>query len=1182
MRLTGRSTFSKIPSFSQTRIVGATDAHAQYLALTCIQQSQKTIIVLPTFREVSQWASIFAANDALLRDFDAEAAILPFWSLWGADRFVNQMLTKRQRVHALSALLDPERRVVILTTLQGLGQKSISPERFSERVRKFSVGEHLDQDNFLEYLDVSGYRSASAVEEEGVYSARGSIIDVFSPNYQDAIRFEFNEESVSSIRMFSVDDQKSRKSIQSITVVPALEMFILPSERKAARQKVYDYLLSLTNVPTHDIDGFMEAYNRSSNSSQFDILAPLLCSESATGFDFAQKAAAVIFPKTIDACKKSYLDSQFDFERAWELDVQGNKISLNPNQHFEPLDKILERVTSQKSIVDIGSPLISAGAVDAVVELTTAFQGISGHMSAAARFDQWFSAIESIVRIDHGTVIIFASNLEHQNRIESLLNHRAMSCTKVTSVAQSHFDSSAKPQSSGQIIISIGDLSNWIWLDEDRTLFLPEHELSGIAPKKVRTSSSRLKNYLSSFRDLKVGDLVVHILHGIGRYQGMSTMKVANILGDFLQLEYFGGDKIYLPVDKLNLLQRYSSSGDADSSASLDRLGSGGWERRRLKVKQSVKDMADKLLKLQAERAVSKHHVYAKPNDDYFKFESEFPYEETEDQLKSIQEINHDLEASSSMDRLICGDVGFGKTEVALRAAFRVVSEGLQVLILVPTTILCYQHFRTFSDRLGRHGIKVGQLNRFVSAKTVKEVLDGLATGRIDVVVGTHKILNKSLKVKRLGLLIVDEEQKFGVIHKERLKELRAGADILTLTATPIPRTMHMAMLGLRDISIISTPPHNRLSVRTFVAKFEESLIKTAIEQEVARGGQVFFVHNRVEDIAEITAFVKSLAPKAEVRFAHGQMKEQDLERTIIDFIELKFDVLVCTTIIESGVDMPNVNTMIVNNADRFGLAQLYQMRGRVGRSSMQAYAYFLTKNPGDLSDDARKRLEVLSMHQELGSGFQIASHDLEIRGAGNLLGVDQSGHASEVGLETYTDLLNEAIAELKGQEPPPQKIDTEIKLPVTAMLNQNYVPAEGQRLQLYKSLFSVDSFSEIEVLESEVEDRFGPLPDDAKKLFGIARIKYILSQAGAHQISLDRNVGAFEVKFGSLQERQIDIMIKVVNQSPASYRLSPDYRLFIYWDALREHNATSLKELDLISGLIDLLNPIAIEMGIL
>jgi transcription-repair coupling factor (superfamily II helicase) len=625
----------------------------------------------------------------------------------------------------------------------------------------------------------------------------------------------------------------------------------------------------------------------------------------------------------------------------------------------------------------------------------------------------------------------------------------------------------------------------------------------------------------------------------------------------------------------LQLLQRYTTgAGDEQRTAPLDKLKGQGWNKRKSQARKSVRDMADQLLRIQAQRELASGLPLSSKNDRYIRFESEFSYVETDDQMRAIADVNADMEKIQPMDRLVCGDVGFGKTEVALRAAFRAVESGYQVLVLVPTTVLCYQHHRSFTERMHAYGIRVAQLNRFVKSKDAALTLSQLETGQVDIVVGTHRLLSKDIKPKKLGLMIVDEEQRFGVGHKEALKSIRAGCHVLTLTATPIPRTLHMAMLGLRDISIIATPPPNRLSVKTYISKWDDTLVREAIEAELNRGGQVFFLHNRVEDIVAIRQKIKDLVPAANVRFAHGQMSEDKLEQVILDFIERKFNVMVCTTIIESGIDMPNVNTLIVNNAQQFGLAQLYQIRGRVGRSSRQAYAYFMVPPEERLSDESRKRLEVLSVYQQLGSGFQVARHDLEIRGAGNLLGAEQSGRIDEVGLELYTEMLSQAIAEVRGQKVH-EKVDPEIKISFAASIPGTYMESEQHRLDIYKRIFTAETLSDVSNLRLEIKDRFGPLIDEVEMLCRVAELKVILKQLRV-TILLRSEHGMCELKFAALSAEEIQKITAAAQKFPRDFQLTADFRLLIavrqMWSIKLEH------QLAFCSALVERLLPLYAE----
>jgi transcription-repair coupling factor (superfamily II helicase) len=598
-------------------------------------------------------------------------------------------------------------------------------------------------------------------------------------------------------------------------------------------------------------------------------------------------------------------------------------------------------------------------------------------------------------------------------------------------------------------------------------------------------------------------------------------------------------------VDRLNLVQKYAG-GEGAAQPPLDRLKSQGWVKRKSKVKKAVAELADKLMRFQAQRKLARGPRLSDPGDLYYQFEGDFPFDETEDQWQAIDDVNKDLSGLEPMDRLVCGDVGFGKTEVALRAAMRAVVDGWQVMVLAPTTVLSFQHYKTFWQRFDKYRVRVGLLNRFVSAKQVTQARKDFADGRLDILIGTHRILSKDVKPKHLGLVVVDEEQRFGVTHKEAIKSLRAGCHVLTLTATPIPRSLHMAMLGLRNISIISTPPVERLAIRTYVAQMDEELIRQGVERELQRGGQVFFVHNRVENILQMREFLGEILPGVEIRVAHGQMREHELERVMVNFIEGKFPMLLCTTIIESGLDIPNVNTIFVNRAENFGLAQLYQMRGRVGRSSRQSYAYFLTRSDMSLNPDAARRLELLAAHQELGSGFQIANYDLEMRGAGNLLGGEQSGHVADVGLELYTEMLQEEIEKLQGETPVTgARLDTELKIPVTATIPKSYVTSENQRLSLYKSLFSEHEIEQVQALRRDTRDRFGPMPISCERIFKIAELKILLGQIKASVLS-SLQADRYEIRFHSLTESEIATIADACGRDSQVYELRPDFSLVV------------------------------------
>ena len=1132
----------------------------------------KLIVVLPSMKEVQIW-SRFLEYLPGWKD-RITAGILPPWTGWAADRFVNQSRIRHQRLYALGILRSSEASLV-LTTLEGLGQTTLSPATFENSSFPLKAGEEYDQDELAGRLVDLGYNLASTVEEPGQYTLRGAILDVFCPSSLRPFRIEFLGDTITSIRSFDPVKQRSLTDFKTIDIRPATEVLTRAAARKQQAQALFDALLT-QSIESTDRDGMLAAFQASGRFQGLDMFGPVLNEEGAKGLDFALDFATnesiskpiVIFPKPIETCFESYATFFDQVARDYQEDLVRKRPAIDPNKHFPPVDKLKQAIHESTDIVEFGNPYTRPGVelIRMAAQLAPAAVPMSGEPGLAL-FDKWIDLFESMRRQASCTIVILCHQEEQVERVINLLEHRRITAFKNFEVLSKLVAGSIG--NSESVVVGLGDLASHIWLEDEATLVVPEQSIFGSSSKKRRPASAKLQTYLSSFKDLKTGNLVVHVEHGIGRYLGLTSLQLGSTNGDFLILEFAGGDKIYLPVDRLNLLQRYNEGGEEAPRQTLDRLGGPQWDNRKSRVRKAIRDMAEELLKTQAKRSVISHHTYSPPDETFLRFEAAFPFEETEDQLRAIEEVEDDLMTGKAMDRLICGDVGFGKTEVALRAAMRVVLEGFQVLVLVPTTVLCYQHYRTFSNRLESFGAKVAQVNRFVKGTNIRESLAGLASGQVDVLVGTHRILSKDIKPKRLGLLVIDEEQRFGVAHKEKLKALKVGCDILTLSATPIPRTLHMAMVGLRDISIIATPPHDRLSIRTFIANFDEVLIADAIRQEVRRGGQVFFIHNRVQDIEEMRTLVKSLVPEIEIRTAHGQMKEQQLEKVIVEFMDQRFPVLLCTTIVESGIDMPNVNTLIVNRADQFGLSQLYQLRGRVGRSNVQAYAYFLTPPVERLTEDAIKRLDVLAAHQELGAGFQIASHDLELRGAGNLLGGEQSGHATAVGLELYTDMLEQAIAELQGA-PIETKVDTEIQLPIEAVIPVSYVEAENERLQLYKALFATATLSELNKFKQDVSDRYGTPPADMEQLYKIGRLKQLLRHLQVKKIK-SGGEAVCDLTFASLTEQRISQLTNFVKGHGSRYQLMPDYRLRIFLDLSKDPNSKD----GLLTGIIARLDPL-------
>jgi len=634
---------------------------------------------------------------------------------------------------------------------------------------------------------------------------------------------------------------------------------------------------------------------------------------------------------------------------------------------------------------------------------------------------------------------------------------------------------------------------------------------------------------------------MVHVDFGIGLYRGLIHLKSGGVEGDFLLLEYAGGDRLYLPVDRLNLVQKYAGGEGADPR--IDRLGGSGWEKAKSRARAAAEEMAQELLTIQAARHLHNGTRFSPPDALFREFEAEFAYEETPDQLAAIEDVIADMISDRPMDRLVCGDVGYGKTEVAMRAAFKAVLDGKQVAVLVPTTILAQQHYETFTKRFANHPVTVEVLSRFRPPAVQKEILKRLAKGEVDIIIGTHRLLQSDVTFRDLGLLVVDEEQRFGVSHKEKLKKLRATVDLLTLTATPIPRTLHMAMTGIRDLSIIDTPPVDRLAIKTFVARFSEELIREAVLRELRRGGQVFFVHNRVQTIDAMAEHLKRIVPEATIAIGHGQMDEKELERVMLGFMHGESNLLVCSTIIESGLDIPTANTLIVNRADTFGLSQLYQIRGRVGRSKQRAYAWFLLPPEGTITDDARERLRILQEITELGAGFRIASHDLELRGAGDLLGKSQSGHIAAVGLDLYTELLEEAIHRMKGEERI-ERVEPEIRLGIPAFIPETYVPQPNQRLILYKKLTQAQDPAEVDDVRQEMIDRFGPIPPATETLFRVMTVRIWLCRLFITELKLAGNT--LSCTFHPQTPVSPDTILAMIRKNPKTHHFTPDYSLVV------------------------------------
>ena len=1060
---------------------------------------------------------------------------LPSIQFWGTHRHSVQDDRTIQRISTVSSCLGKKNTQFILTTINALCQKTLKPQFFEKECLVIDKGTEWDHDSLSKQLRDLGLREVSYIEEIGTFARKGNIFDIFSSNQSQPSRLEFWADEVTSIRNFSIETQRSEEEQQYLIVSPCKEASIPLHKRKQHSQMLYELFLE-QGIERYEREGIVRAFQDGVIFRGFDEFAPLFREESTPTNEWISSHDIVVLLEPLNRLLESYSEFWTAIVASYQTDRDNSFPTLHPEYHFTNPNQIIDVTNKWQSVINFGA--IDVPNAKVFPELTIKGDLVPS-IDKIERFDSWLTKIDAWKK-EGFQIVILASHGDQLERLGHLLELRKISFSS----ERNFLDRKFKTDKSKDIILSIGAIETPLRLTTFGLIIIPDHELIGVKKELKSHQSNKLKGLVESFRDIKVGSLVVHIEHGIGKYIGLDTVHSSGILSECVVVEYAGKDRVYVPVDRLNLLQKYSA-GDASNDTKLDKLQGQNWEKRKSRAKKSIKDIADKLLKIHAQRKISTSHSCSTPGDLYFQFEADFPFSETKDQQTAISEVMEDLSGKNPMNRLLCGDVGFGKTEVALRASMRIVIDGLQVMVLVPTTVLCYQHFRTFATRFEKFGITVEQVNRFIAPKNIKKALERTRNGSIDILIGTHRILSKDVQFKKLGLIIVDEEQRFGVNHKETISQLSMGCNLLTLTATPIPRTFHMAMLGLRDISLITTAPNHRLPIKTYVSKLDLEVVKQAIHIETSRNGQVFFLHNRVENIQSIRRVIEELVPDYEVRVAHGQMKAQDLERVMMDFIDHKFPILLCTTIIESGVDIPNANTLIVNESDHFGLSQLYQMRGRVGRSNRQSYAWFFTSNKKMISDEAQNRLEILAANQSLGSGFKIASYDLEMRGAGNFLGSEQSGQISHIGFDLYTQMLEDAITKARGQKVI-ERVDTEINIKIEATIGADFIPSEKERLQIYKNIFSAKDIRNIAEISEEIKDRFGKLPLTVVRLLKVAELKYYLKSIRAQKIMHEGKDNDFSISFYKLNNQIIDLLVRQVIDSPDIYQLTPDFRLIL------------------------------------
>jgi transcription-repair coupling factor (superfamily II helicase) len=1001
---------------------------------------------------------------------------------------------------------------------------------------RLAAGNAVSMQELVERLEVSGYGRAGTVTDPGQYAVRGGILDLYPPGAQP-VRLDFFGDTLESIRAFDPETQRTAARLDSVELLPMSELVLTPDVRRAFRQR---YVELFGPVTGHD--PLYESISAGRQHQGMEHWLPLFHDRLDTLFDYLPGALVSLDPLVDDARTKR-LEQVADHYEARAQALERKAFGAPPYHPVPPESMFLSEAEWQQALASrqtialdpFEHPETPGGKI-------VSFGGRQGHSFAAERqteggyvFDAVVAHAKRLKGEDKRVIVACWSNGARERLATLLWEHGIGETMGVESFA----DAIALPHATTAFAV----LPLETGFEAPGLAVIDEQDILG--DRLVRkTRGKRGADVLTEVSSLSVGDLVVHADHGIGRFVGLTAIEAAEKPHDCLELHYSGGDKLYLPVENIELLSRYGSD---EAGVQLDRLGGVAWQTRKARLKKRIRDMAEKLIKVAALRELRQAPVLTPPDGLYNEFSARFPYEETEDQETSIEAVLDDLASGRPMDRLICGDVGFGKTEVALRASLIAVLAGKQVAVVVPTTLLARQHFYTFTERFRGFPVKIAQASRLVTAKDRAEVKKGLKSGDIDIVIGTHALLAKSAEFANLGLLIVDEEQHFGVQHKERLKQLREDVHVLTLTATPIPRTLQLALSGVREMSLISTPPVDRLAVRTYVTPFDPVILREALLRERFRGGQTFYVVPRISDLDDAAAFLEEHAPELKVARAHGQIGSRELDSVMNAFYDRQFDVLLSTSIVESGLDIPSANTLIVHRADMFGLAQLYQLRGRVGRSKIRAYAYFTIPADARLTPGAERRLKVLQSLDTLGAGFVLASHDLDIRGAGNLLGEEQSGHIREVGVELYQSMLEEAVAALRGgQEGEVEdQWSPRINLGTSVLIPEDYVPDLQVRLGLYRRLSGVETHDAIEAFAAELIDRFGPLPEEVRHLLDVVEIKGLCRQAGIEQI--DAGPKGAVIAFRNKTFANPEGLIAFIREEGARVKLQPDHRLIYY-----------------------------------
>ncbi|MDS5324669.1 transcription-repair coupling factor [Streptococcus pneumoniae] len=1077
-------------------ILGLSTSTKALAIASSLEKEDRIVLLMSTYGEAEGLVSdlISILGEELVYPFLVDDAPMVEFLMSSQEKIIS-------RVEALRFLTDSSKKGILVCNIAASRLILPSPNAFKDSIVKISVGEEYDQHAFIHQLKENGYRKVTQVQTQGEFSLRGDILDIFEISQLEPCRIEFFGDEIDGIRSFEVETQLSKENKTELTIFPASDMLLREKDYQRGQSALEKQISkTLSPILKSYLEEILSSFHQKQSHADSRKFLSLCYDKTWTVFDYIEKDTPIFF----DDYQK--LMNQYEvFERElaqyFTEELQNSK-AFSDMQYFSDIEQIYKKQSPVTFFSNLQKGLGN-------LKFDKIYQFNQYPMQ---EFFNQFSflkeEIERYKKMDY-TIILQSSNSMGSKTLEDMLEEY-----------QIKLDSRDKTSICKESVNLIeGNLRHGFHFVDEKILLITEHE---IFQKKLKrrfrrqhvSNAERLKDY----NELEKGDYVVHHIHGIGQYLGIETIEIKGIHRDYVSVQYQNGDQISIPVEQIHLLSKYiSSDGKAPK---LNKLNDGHFKKAKQKVKNQVEDIADDLIKLYSERSQLKGFAFSADDDDQDAFDDAFPYVETDDQLRSIEEIKRDMQASQPMDRLLVGDVGFGKTEVAMRAAFKAVNDHKQVVILVPTTVLAQQHYTNFKERFQNFAVNVDVLSRFRSKKEQTATLEKLKNGQVDILIGTHRVLSKDVVFADLGLMIIDEEQRFGVKHKETLKELKKQVDVLTLTATPIPRTLHMSMLGIRDLSVIETPPTNRYPVQTYVLEKNDSVIRDAVLREMERGGQVYYLYNKVDTIVQKVSELQELIPEASIGYVHGRMSEVQLENTLLDFIEGQYDILVTTTIIETGVDIPNANTLFIENADHMGLSTLYQLRGRVGRSNRIAYAYLMYRPEKSISEVSEKRLEAIKGFTELGSGFKIAMRDLSIRGAGNLLGKSQSGFIDSVGFELYSQLLEEAIAKRNGNANANTRTkgNAELILQIDAYLPDTYISDQRHKIEIYKKIRQIDNRVNYEELQEELIDRFGEYPDVVAYLLEIGLVKSYLDKVFVQRV--ERKDNKITIQFEKVTQR--------------------------------------------------------------